>query len=175
MQANGESTHQNLRSRAFLITVAIRQSNPRRCREVFRLGQRVLRMKDCPLEWHVGTPVQLFVQRWSEADHSWSESVAFTQGTVTPRRIVNGALFVLAGDEDFAESLPPGRYRISICVDDQNRIEADPALLLGDESWVGNVELRAQWREGFPKAEMISYADVARQPKSPARQNPPAP
>ncbi len=124
---------------------------------------RVLRLKDCPDNWQVGTTVQLFVHRWNERDDDWDgDAIAFTQGTVTPRAIVNGALFVLAPDTvDQPKSdqglLTPGKYRVNVYVDQQARISEDPALLLGKEDLKGHVEIDAQWREGFPQAEVISF------------------
>ncbi len=57
----------------------------------------VLRVAGAPEEWPIGIPVQLFVYSWNASDQSWeSEPIAFTQGTVTPRRMVNGSLFLLA-------------------------------------------------------------------------------
>ena len=56
----------------------------------------VLRVTDTPESWAVGVPVQLFVHAWNAQDNAWgTEPVAFTQGTVTPRKILNGSLFML--------------------------------------------------------------------------------
>jgi hypothetical protein len=122
--------------------------------------KRVLRVKDCPETWPIGTPVQLFVHKWNDGDQSWNEQpIAFTQGTITPRRVVNGALFLLGDQGDAAgeaNSLSPGRYRVALYVDQHSRIAADPTLLLDAKDRMGHLQLDAQWKEGFPNAEMLS-------------------
>lgn len=127
---------------------------------------RVLRMKDCPESWHVGTPVQLFVHQWDEQRATWNEdAIAFTQGTVTPRRIVNGSLFVFRTGEKSAVAnddnpLQQGKYRVSVYVDQHHRIAEDPTAMLDKRDLKGHVELVAHWQEGFKKAEMVSFEDA---------------
>lgn len=126
--------------------------------------QLVLRLTSAPEEWPVGTPVQLFVYARDDEADSWGpEPIAFTQGTVTPQRMVNGALFLLAptlgnatdGDQTPA-SLPRGRYLVKTYADLNGRIADDPTLLLGEEDFAGQAEIeRARWREGFRAAESI--------------------
>ncbi len=132
----------------------------------------VLRLTSAPEGWKVGTPVQLFVHRWNEETESWDDSaVAFTQGTVTPRRIINGMLFRLgpadprkaAGLDRENARLPRGRYQVRVCVDQQGRLEKDPALLLGKDDYVGQAVIRsARWREGFRQAETVSASALRR-------------
>jgi len=129
-------------------------------------SQQVLKLTQAPEEWAEGTPVQLVLHAWNEQDAKWSpEPVAFTQGTVTPLRAVNGALFLLAQGESAADEkpdpehalLPGGRYLVKVYVDAQHRLAADPTLFLGDEDLRGQVVLdKARWREGFPQAATIS-------------------
>lgn len=129
-------------------------------------SQSVLRLTAAPEDWPVGIPVQLFVHAWNGKDDSWeAEPIAFTQGTVTPRRMVNGSLFLLARkgsqgapqwDRDNATP-PPGKYLVKAYVDSKRRLAKDPALLLGSEDFYGQAELhRARWREGFRHAERVS-------------------
>lgn len=126
--------------------------------------QLVLRLSSAPEDWPVGTPVQLVVHAWDEKAESWSkEAVAFTQGTVTPRRMVNGALFLLGhqqsapSESESPTSLPRGRYLVKTYADLQGKLEDDPALLLGQEEFVGQAELKKpRWREGFRFAEEVS-------------------
>lgn len=122
--------------------------------------QSMLRMKDCPDNWPIGTPMQLFVHPWDAETKLYSEqAIAFTQGTVSPRRIVNGALF------RFAEDLPlaAGKHQIRVYVDLQGTIATSPESLLGDSDHVGHIDdVSAHWREGFAKAEMVSAIDLVR-------------
>lgn len=128
----------------------------------------VIRLTEAPAEWPVGTPVQLFVHSWNADTESWNErAVAFTQGTVTPRHIVNGTLFLLASEksphnkqsdtEDL--SLPRGRYQVRAYVDSKDLLTSDPTLILGREQFAGQAEIKsARWREGFKQAESVSGA-----------------
>lgn len=127
----------------------------------------VLRLQDCPESWPVGTPVQLFVHRWNNETDSWApDAIAFTQGTVTPRRIVNGSLFTFAtgtSTPQDATALKAGRYQVSVYVDQHHRIAADPTLMLDQRDVKGHVEVEAKWREGFKQAEMISFSEAVDQ------------
>ena len=125
----------------------------------------IVRVTQVPKSWPAGIPVQLFVHSWNSKNESWdAEPVAFTQGTVTPRRMVNGALFLLANtkskqakklDRENA-SLPRGRYLIKTYVDSKHRLADDPTLLLGKEDFSGQAVLKkARWRNGFRQAETI--------------------
>lgn len=125
-------------------------------------SQRVLRISAAPKSWPVGIPVQLFVYTWDEKGESWQrEPLAFTQGTVTPRRMVNGALFVFGQKStdpaSLEKKLAGGRYLIKAYVDLERRLADDPTLLLGEEDFFGQAELkRPRWREGFRAAASIA-------------------
>jgi hypothetical protein len=113
--------------------------------------------------------VQLFVHAWDPAQSAWTaEPVAFTQGTVTPRRLVNGTLFLIVPKGKSAivtsqnAALPAGKYLIKAYVDSKHRLADDPAILLGPDDFVGQALLEARWREGFPQAEQISAARLER-------------
>jgi len=125
----------------------------------------VLKVTYAPAAWPTGIPVQLFVHSWNANNDAWEpEPIAFTQGTVTPRRMVNGALFLLAPkgskvadkwDPENAK-LARGRYLVKAYVDFKHRLADDPTLLLGEQEFFGRAELkRARWREGFRQAESI--------------------
>lgn len=130
--------------------------------------KRVLRLTDTSPEWKVGTPVQLMIHRWQEDASRWSpDPIAFTQGTVTPRHMVNGALFLLA-PADPAKRLEwfrsgnkfkPGKYLVKVYVDKTDRLRREPEILLGPDELAGEVVIpHAQWKIGFPKAEKVSFA-----------------
>lgn len=132
--------------------------------------KRVIRLKNAPETWEVGTTVQFFVFSHNDQSKSWSEKpIAFTQGTVTKRKIVNGALFMLApeDDEEFVRwkktknKLPRGRYLVKVYVDQNGKIAKDPTILLGDRDLAGQIEIQqAKWQIGFPKAELVSGSDL---------------
>ncbi len=132
--------------------------------------KRVLRMRDVPESWKVGTAVQVFVHRMKPGQSEGSEqAVAFTQGTITPRKIVNGPLILLAplGSTEYKKwksqhnRLPPGKYLVKVYVDTAGKLQDDPALLLGSSDYVGQITIEnARWRVGFPKATWISAKDL---------------
>jgi hypothetical protein len=132
----------------------------------------VLRVTETPESWAVGVPVQLFVHSWNAQDKAWgTQPVAFTQGTVTPRKIVNGSLFMLTstvkGEPPTAArkvgTLPRGKYLVKAYVDTRGRLTDDPALLLDEKDYFGEAELKsARWREGFRQAEKLSGKSLQR-------------
>jgi hypothetical protein len=125
--------------------------------------RQVLRLSDVPASWPGETGIQLFVHAWNLETSAWDpEPVAFTQGIVTPRRMVNGTMFLLASSEQANEldstgaALAPGKYLVKVYVDWQQRLASDPSLLLGKDEYCGQAEIEAQWREGFQQAELLS-------------------
>ena len=144
--------------------------------------QRILRIKDVPESWGKLTVVQLFVYATNDKGE-WNEKpLAFTQGTITPRRLVNGALFVFrreggqparnvtqvdapgqnARGQNARGPLRPGKYLIKAYVDSKDRIAAQPTILLGSDEFVGQVVIDAQWQLGFPKAQTVSASEFAK-------------
>lgn len=140
--------------------------------------KRILRVKDVPESWGDLTVVQLFVYAADDSGKWTTEPIAFTQGTITPRRLVNGALFVVgtptktnaagynAVTRDVADTprpLRPGKYLIKAFVDSHDKIAAEPAVLLGEDDFVGQAVIDAQWRIGFPKAQTVSAREFAKE------------
>ena len=128
-------------------------------------SKQVLRIKETPASWAVSTRVQLFVHSWNNQDKTWSsDPVAFTQNTVTPRRFVNGALFLLAPPEASRSkdwdpegvTLAPGKYLIKAYVDSKHRLADDPTVMLGEKELYGQMVIQARWRVGFRQAEVAS-------------------
>ncbi|MAG94379.1 MAG: hypothetical protein CMJ48_11605 [Planctomycetaceae bacterium] len=122
-------------------------------------------MQAAPASWHVGDLVQLFVHEWNAEKNDWhDEPIAFTQGTVTPRRMVNGALFLLGtGDQQRTAAwkkeatLPRGRYLVKAFLDSKHKVEKTPAAILSTDDYYGAAEIsKARWREGFKNAEVVS-------------------
>lgn len=121
----------------------------------------VLRVRGTPESWERGSVVQLFVHAWDEDRRGWQKTAAaFTQGTVTPRGMVNGSLFLISSgtDDDDATSsskLASGKYLIKAYVDRDRRVSEDPTVLLNDRTSDGDTELQATWGEGFRNAEVV--------------------
>ncbi|KAA5537950.1 hypothetical protein FYK55_28110 [Roseiconus nitratireducens] len=121
----------------------------------------VLRVRGTPESWPALTTVQLFVHRWDDDQKAWqSDPLAFTQAIVTPRGMVNGALFLIRSQQDDpiddpAAMLPPGRYLVKAYVDARKRLRENPTALLNDQPSDAEAVVQAQWRTGFPNAEVI--------------------
>ncbi len=119
----------------------------------------VLRIIDTPEDWPLMSTVQLFVYAADEhnRDGQNSDPIAFTQGKVTPRRIVNGPLFLFERTGGLANSpdLPPGKYIVRAVLDSNGLLEQDPSRLLDRQTPVASVELEAQWKTGFKNAQII--------------------
>lgn len=131
--------------------------------------QLVVRVTGAPDTWSLDHPVQLFIHEWDPDRDQWNdEPVAFTQGTMTPRRIVNGALFLLGsngdgriGGTDTAPTLPGGRYLVKVYVDRSDKIARNPSVILDHEDYAGSAEIpQAKWRSGFKFAEVVDGKDL---------------
>lgn len=131
----------------------------------------IVRVKAVPEAWEVGDIVQLFVFPRNEADDGWSdEPIGFTQGTVTPRRMVNGALFLFGTGNESGEGggrttespkLARGRYLVKTYRDAAKRVAAVPTAILTEKEFAGQAEIpKAKWREGFRFAEMVAGKDL---------------
>lgn len=132
----------------------------------------IVRVLQAPESWQPGTPVQLFVHAWNAKTESWAKNpIAFTQGTVTPRHMVNGGLFLLAPEDREATKgwdrenamLPRGRYLVKAYVDSKKKLAKDPTVMLGESDFAGQAEIRsARWREGFRQAESIDGGSLSK-------------
>lgn len=126
--------------------------------------QHVLLIQDAPESWHEQSRVQLLIHAWDEEQAAWSaEPLAFTQNSLTPRRVVGGPLFLFSPASSRsatdakaeAPTLPPGKYLIKAYVDTKHRLAFDPTMFLGADDFYGQVEIDAQWGKGFPEAQRI--------------------
>ena len=133
--------------------------------------QRILRMGEVPESWGNLTTVQLFVHAQDTATGTWSpEPIAFTQGPVTPRRFVNGPLSLIRSNLDGIDlqetdqgfPLKPGKYLIKVFLDSRDRLAQSPSQLLDEEDFLGQTEIDASWRIGFPQAEMFSAISITK-------------
>ena len=127
-------------------------------------SKRVVIVRDVPDDWPKLARVQLFVYAWDKATDAWAKTpIAFTQNSVTPRRKVVGALFLLRPAEVGAAATwepasrrpEPGKYLIKAYLDSQRRLADDPTAMLGDNEFYGQVSVEARWRKGFRAAEKI--------------------
>lgn len=133
--------------------------------------QKILRIKDIPESWSVGSTIQMFVFPAGEPGKSSTEPIGFTQGTITPRRFANGALILLSptNQDDFAawrtksNKVPEGEYVVKIYVDDQDRLRNDAAAILDNSDFRGELNLPIKtWKPGFRNAQVVSALEIGR-------------
>lgn len=125
--------------------------------------EQFLKVVHAPDDWPVLSTVQLFVFAWDAPTLQWSsEPIAFTQALVTPRRLVQGPLFLLVDQPSLrpvsgAERvLPSGKYLVRACVDHEQKLDEQPSLLLFNAKIISpSIELDAAWKTGFKEAETI--------------------
>ncbi len=121
-----------------------------------------LRITQAPAAWPAMSPIQVFVFAWDAQADAWQpQPIAFTQAIVTPRRMVNGSLFLLADAsarqrwDALGEQLPPGKYLLKACVDTEQQLAGEPTLMLDPAQADGTAEIKAQWQTGFKNAEVV--------------------
>ena len=127
-------------------------------------SKHVIFLRKVPEEWPDLRRVQLLVHAWDGETESWQASpIGFTQGSVTPRRRVGGALFLirppasrpLSRDSEDA-TLAPGKYLIKVFTDARGRLADDPTVMLGKDDFYGEAVIDARWRKGFRGRESIT-------------------
>lgn len=129
--------------------------------------KHVVRIKGLPDDWPKLSTAQIFVHRWDGERDAWGETpVAFTQSKVTPRKMINGSLFVLArkdtrdGLDPISESLSPGQVQWRVYLDRDNRVASDPTLLLNTREPDATAVTMARFGMGFKEADLVEAADV---------------
>ena len=125
----------------------------------------MIMLNHAPKAWPNMTPVQLFVHQWDAKGKGWAKDpIAFTQGKVTPRKAVFGALSLLRSKatEKAAEwtpgdpTLEPGRFLIKAYLDSDDTLQENPIAFLGEKHYQGQIEVEAKWGKLFPKRELVN-------------------
>lgn len=124
--------------------------------------QHVLRIRGLPKTWPNLTTVQIFLHRWDDAAKEWQvEPFAFTQSKVTPRKIVNGPLFVMANEDQHGklnsegETLEAAKVQLRVFLDRKDRVTEDATLMLNDQTADAVGTIRAKFGVGFKNADII--------------------
>lgn len=124
--------------------------------------EHVLRIKGLPADWPALATAQIFVHRWDSARDAWrDEPVAFTQCKVTPRKILNGSLFVIAGQAEKhklnpeGEALRPGKVQLRIYLDRDEVLAKDPLFMLNRRVPDVTAVIQAKFEKGFQNADII--------------------
>ncbi|MEO1525279.1 MAG: hypothetical protein AAFX06_07575 [Planctomycetota bacterium] len=124
--------------------------------------QHVVRIKGIPKTWPKLSTVQVFVHRWDDDTNDWAEeSIAFTQSLVTPRRIVNGSLFVLATPDQrkhldpIDTTLESGKVQLRLFLDRDKVLAESPTRLLNDREPDATSVFDAAFGTGFKNADIV--------------------
>ena len=125
--------------------------------------QHVMRLKGIPDDWPVLSTVQIYIHRWNTTQGDWSdEPVAFTQGKVTPRKMVNGPLFLISTTAERESlhlednTLAPGKVQLRVYLDRKAEIRSQPTLMLYQErepDASGTIE--AEFGRGYKNATIV--------------------
>lgn len=128
--------------------------------------EHVLRVENLPESWPKLSTVQVFLHRWDEQLGSWQPTpIAFTQSLVTPRRFVNGSLFVLATPDQrehlnsAGETLAPGKVQLRLYLDRDQQLAADPLRMLNDRQPDATAVYDAKFGNGFKQADIVSVIE----------------
>lgn len=140
-------------------------------------SQHVVRVKGIPADWDTLGVVQIFAYPRTADGNSWQEQpVAFTQSLVTPRKIVNGSLFVL-GDSSRPDvnasaswnageaTLANGNYLIRAFYDRSKVIAETPTAMLNlpaysEDCAIAEATVTAEWKSGFKNALVIEGSEL---------------
>ena len=124
--------------------------------------QHVVRIRSLPTTWPNLSTVQVFLHHWDDDSNSWQKTpFAFTQSKVTPRKMINGPLFLIASDEQREEfdatgvTLEAAKVQLRIYLDHERKIENDPVLLLNDQVPDALGSLQAKFKVGFKNADVV--------------------
>lgn len=128
--------------------------------------QHVVRIKGIPDSWPNLAKVQIFVHRWDEESGIWMDApIAFTQSLVSPRKIINGSLFVLAKPNE-CDSLDPagtsleaGKVQLRLYLDRDEKLAESPTIFLNDRDADAIVTMNAKFEEGFNNADVAEGID----------------
>ena len=128
---------------------------------------QMMLMREAPKDWPDQAKVQFFIHGWNREQKTWfEEPIAFTQGTMNPRRAVFGTLFLLRSEQTETKvhwdsddpTLAPGEYLIKAYVDKGKLLAENPTAILGEDSFYGQGVLKARWGKLFKNAQKFTGA-----------------
>ena len=117
-----------------------------------------LKLENTPPDWG-DKLLQVDVYAWDEKAKAWeSNPVATSDRKVWGKgKLWQHTVTLMAGPGSARAkswsggkpALPPGRYLLKVYVDADDRLAKDWAATLGEADYVGQVEIRGQWKEGY--------------------------
>ena len=130
-----------------------------------------LKLADTPPEWG-DKLLQVDVYAWDAKAGAWepkpvasSDRVVWGKGKLWQHTVT---LLADPGSERAKRwssgkpALPPGRYLLKVYVDQAGRLKADWRATLGDADYVGQVEVRGAWKDGYNAMTVAEAGKVRR-------------
>ena len=127
-----------------------------------------LKLSETPPAW-ADKLLQVDVFAWDEATGTWepkpvatSDRVVWAKGKLWQHTITLLAERGSARAKTWSTgkpTLPPGRYLLKVYVDADGRLAKDWTATMRDADYVGQVEIRGQWKEGYGQ---MTVADAGR-------------
>ena len=60
-------------------------------------------------------------------------------------------------DEIKSQRLPPGRYLVKLYIDQTGKLEKDLTADLGEDEFVGQVEVESRWPAGYGRMTVVKF------------------
>jgi len=139
---------------------------PQPSAEVSYVSDIWLKVTDIP-ESLDGKLLRADVYRWDERSKRWSTELWATgdRGIYGKGKLWQQHLTLVAPRESSRarelthNELPPGKYRVVLYVDRQQRLATDLEYQLGEHEKVGDVELESNWPHGYDNMTLIRYPE----------------
>ncbi len=95
---------------------------------------------------------------WTEYRVATSDRPVFGKGNLWQHSLsLTAPRGTTWADEMRSERLPPGRYLVKLHIDQQGKLANDFSAKLGDEDFVGQVEVESQWPAGYGQMTIVKY------------------
>lgn len=129
--------------------------------------RQMMLMREAPADWPEMVRVQFHIHGWDRSKKAWyDEPIAFTQGTMNPRRAVFGTLMLLRTEttekkvhwDSDDPTLAPGEYLIKAYVDRKKVLAENPTAMLGEKEFYGQGVIKARWGKLFKNAQKFTGA-----------------
>jgi hypothetical protein len=128
-----------------------------------------LKLENTPPDWG-DKLLQVDVYAWDETAKVWgSKPVATSDRKVWGKGKLWQHTVTLMAEPGSARAkswsagkpaLPPGRYLLKVYVDADDRLAKDWTATLGEADFVGRVEIRGQWKEGYGQMTVADAGKV---------------
>jgi len=130
-----------------------------------------LKLENTPAAWG-DKLLQVDVYAWDERAGAWESKPVATSDRVTwgKGKLWQHTVTLLAEPGSARAkawaagkpSLPPGRYQLKVFVDAAARLAKDWMATLGESDYVGQVEVRGDWKEGYNQMTLADAGKVKR-------------